>query len=76
MIIGKVQGVISCGSDIGSTKVLESKKRFHYIGIVGKGDFNYSIMLQTTQVLDKLKFPNQLLLFDGGHEWPPAEKLA
>ncbi len=75
LIITNVHGVISCGSDIGSTKVLDSKKRFQYIGIVGKGDYNYSMMIQTTKVLDKLKFPNQLLTFDGGHEWPPAENL-
>ena len=75
LLISSVDGVISCGSDIGNIEVLDPKRRFHYIGIVGKGDFNYQTMLQTTNVLDKLKFPNQLLIFDGGHEWPPAEKL-
>jgi hypothetical protein len=26
-------------------------------------------------VLDRLKFPNQLLLFDGGHEWPSTSMI-
>lgn len=76
VFIDKVEGVISCGSDIGNTEVLSIKKPFHYIGIVGKGDFSYPNMLRTTTILDKLKFPNQLITFDGGHEWPPADKFS
>ncbi|MCG2459539.1 alpha/beta hydrolase [Flavobacteriaceae bacterium F89] len=75
VFIGNVDGVISCGSDIGSIEILDAKNPFHYIGIVGKGDFNYTNMLQTENVLNKLKFPNQLLTFEGGHDWPPAKKL-
>ena len=75
VFIDKMEGIISCGSDIGNTEVLNAKKPFHYIGIVGKGDFSYPNILQSTKILDKLKFPNQLITFDGRHEWPPADKF-
>ncbi len=71
-----VGGVISCGATIANMDVLSSKNPFHYIGIVGDEDYNYQNMLNAAQFLDKLKFPNQLLIFEGGHEWPTTDYLS
>lgn len=74
--IKSITGVISCGSPVANTEVLSSKNPFHFIGIVGDKDFNYPDMLSLEKILNKLKFPNQLLIFDGGHEWPGTEYLS
>ncbi len=74
--IKEVQGVISCGSPIANIEVLSSKNRFHFLGIVGNEDYNYTSMLNSQRSLNKLKFPNHVLLFDGGHEWPRSTYIA
>ena len=74
--VKEIQGVISCGSPVANEEVLSSKNRFQFIGIVGNEDFNYTTMLNSQKLLNKLKFPNQLLIFEGGHEWPKSKELA
>jgi len=71
-----VQGVLACGAPVANTEVLSSKNPFHFIGVVGNGDYNYTEMLAVEKALNKLKFPNQLLVFDGDHKWPATEYLA
>jgi len=68
--IKNIRGVLSCGAPIPNTDVLSTKNPFHFIGIVGNKDFNYPDMLALEKYLNRMKFPNQLLVFDGGHEWP------
>lgn len=70
-----IQGVLTCGASVANTEVLTSKNPFHYIGIVGNEDYNYPEMLGVEEVLNRMKFTNQLLVFEGGHEWPEAEQL-
>ncbi|PHQ59416.1 MAG: alpha/beta hydrolase [Maribacter sp.] len=70
-----VQGVISCGSPVANIEVLSPKNPFHFIGLVGNGDYNYPEMLEVEKTLNKFKFPNQILVFEGGHQWPNKEYL-
>ncbi len=74
--VKKIKGVISCGSAVANEEVLSSKSRFHFIGIVGTEDYNYLSMKNSQKILNKLKFPNQLLIFDGGEKWPESQYLA
>lgn len=74
--VKEVQGVISCGSPVANEEVLSAKNKFHFIGIVGNEDYNYTTMLSSQKLLNKLKFQNQLLVFEGGHEWPKSSYLA
>ena len=74
--IKQVKGVISCGSTVANSEVLSSKRPFHFIGIVGVEDFNYPSMLNTEKVLNRLKFPNNLLVFQGGQEWPKTKYIS
>ncbi|WP_276167689.1 alpha/beta hydrolase [Zobellia alginiliquefaciens] len=71
-----VEGVIACGAAVANFEVLTSRNPFHYIGVVGDEDFSYSEMRTVEKVLSRMKFPNQLLVFDGGHEWPKTENLS
>lgn len=73
--VKEIQGVISCGSPVANEEVLSAKKQYHFIGIVGNVDFNYTSMANSQKVLNKLKFPNQLLVFEGGHEWPESNYI-
>ncbi|WP_076456062.1 alpha/beta hydrolase [Zobellia uliginosa] len=71
-----VDGVVACGASIANVEVLTSRNPFHFIGIVGDEDFRYPQMLKVEKILNRLKFPNQLLVFDGGHEWPDGKELS
>lgn len=75
MFIKQIKGVIGCGAPVANAEVLSSKTPFHFIGIVGVEDFNYTSMLNAQIILNKLKFPNTLLVFDGGAEWPPSSYI-
>lgn len=67
--IKQVDGVVSCGSFLANVELLDVKNTFHFVGIVGNEDFNYTQMLQGRELLNKMKFPNNLLVFDGGERW-------
>ena len=73
--ISGFKGVISIGSAIPNYELLTSKKAFHFMGIVGNEDFNYPDMVAARPTLKRLKFPNHLWVFDGGHEWPATEYI-
>lgn len=64
------KGVISLGGAIPNYELLTNKNAFHFIGIAGNEDFSYPDMLESRSTLKRLKFPNQLWIFDGGHQWP------
>jgi len=74
--VKQIEGVISCGSPVANAEVLSVKNKFHFIGIVGTEDYNYVPMKNNQKLLNKLKFPNQLLLFEGGRQWPESRYLA
>ena len=72
----QIKGVVSCGAGVANSEVLSSKNPFHFIGIVGVKDFNYPNMLRSKNLFKTLKFKNQNLIFDGGHQWPRQELLS
>ena len=74
--IKNVKGVISCGASVTNIEVLDPKKPFHFIGIVGTEDFNYPEMESLEKILNKKRFPNQLLVFEGGAQWPSSKYLS
>ena len=71
--ISEIEGVISIGASVGNVDILSSKKSFQFIGIVNRSDYNFTDMLQVRSILDKLKFPNQLLVFDGDNILPDTD---
>lgn len=73
--IKEIRGVISLGAAIPNTDILSEKNPFYFVGITGLGDYQYPTILQDREVLEKKRFPNQLLTFEGGHHWPPSEYL-
>ena len=75
VFIPGVKGAISIGSSLANRELLNIKSPFHFIGMVSKDNFEYTSMLTDTNLLDKMKFPNQMLLFDGNKDWPGVEYL-
>lgn len=63
--VKEIKGVVSIGASVGNVDILSAKKSFQFIGIVNRSDYNFNEMMQVRAVLDKLKFPNQLFVFDG-----------
>lgn len=75
LFIREIEGVISCGANIRTVELLNTRNTFHFIGIVGREDYNYKEMVEFRKKLNKMKFPNQLIKFDGGHQWPNMESI-
>ena len=73
--ISKIAGVLSCGAAINNIEVLNSKKAFHFIGVVGLEDYNYAEMLTSEKALNKIKFPNQLFAYQGSAKWPSEKYI-
>lgn len=64
-----IQGVVTVNASISNTELLNVKQPIHFIGIVDKNNYNYTTTLTNKKVLDRLRFPNQILLIeDGGKE--------
>lgn len=82
-IIKPVEGVLSCGSALPYMELIDQKKPFMFIGIVGRSDFNYTEMIAATgrslttqkDVGRQVFFDNYLMTFDGGQEWPDKRYL-
>ncbi|PWL38217.1 alpha/beta hydrolase [Flagellimonas aquimarina] len=70
VFIKDVKGVVSIGSSIANTELLNVKRPFHFIGITNKNDFNFTEILAAKKVLDRFRFPNQVLLHEEQTEWP------
>lgn len=71
VFVKSVEGVVAIGAPFPNTELLSEKDKFHFIGIVGREDFNYSEMVNVQKVFNRLKYPNSLLIHDGGDGWPP-----
>ncbi|MGL4598143.1 MAG: hypothetical protein ACRCYO_11460, partial [Bacteroidia bacterium] len=63
-----VRGLIACSASPGTPLVTKG-----IVGIAGLGDMNYSEVESFMDRLPDAQAPQELLLFDGKHEWPPLE---
>ena len=75
VLINGVRGVMSIGASLANSELINVKKPFHFVGVVNKENFNYPFMLTDTKLLDRYKFPNQVLLYDGDGKWPGVSYL-
>src|SRR5690606_29420377 len=72
----QIKGVIACGASFSNVPgYVPTENKFFYIGMVGDQDFNYNEMLQALDYLEQKKFDANLLVFSGGHKWPPKEYI-
>lgn len=67
VIIKNIKGVVSIGMPIGNSDVLDVKNSFHFIGLVGAEDYNLIEMQLTEKILNSLRFPNELFVYEEGN---------
>lgn len=70
-----IKGAIAINASFTNLMSLDFKQPFHFIGIVDKYNHNYTEMISNKKVLDRLKFPNQILLVDRKAEALEVEHL-
>ncbi len=75
VLTGKVEGVIGCGAGFPTAKDYQpsAKDDFVYLGIVGNKDMNYSEHHDVAQYLDEIQLKNDLIIFEGIHQWPTED---
>lgn len=75
-VTGKVQGVIACGAGLPVDKTFTpSAALFSYVALVGDEDMNYQEMFNTKAELDQHSVPNELLVYEDTHKWPPKDQI-
>jgi len=74
--VREIEGVISIGASVGNVEILNTKQPFQFIGIVNRADYNFTAMYNTKEILNKLKFPNELIVFDGERNLPESKQIA
>ncbi len=77
VLSGQITGVVGCGAGFSGLSEHQptAKATYVYAGVVGDKDMNYREMLQVEKQLASLNIARKLFFFDGGHEWPPSEKV-
>jgi dienelactone hydrolase len=73
---GQVAGVIGFGAGFPQGLQPSASIHFAYFGAAGTDDFNYPEHVALDSALERLKLPHRLLVFEGGHEWPPSSVCA
>jgi len=64
VFITTIQGVLSINGSLANTDILNSKKMFHYIGVIDVNDYNLKEMQSDEKVLNALRYPNQLFVYN------------
>lgn len=76
-LAGMSKGVIACSAGFPSSEDgIPQKLPFIFFGTTGVEDFNYREMRLLDDELDQRAATHRIVVFDGGHEWAPAELLA
>src|SRR5699024_4028749 len=66
--------VIANGAGLGAIERM-NQLPFQYTQITGKGNLNFTQMMDLDRVLSNKKIAHRLLLFDGVHNWAPSEVM-
>jgi len=70
----EINTVIGCGA--GFPEILQMPQPdFNYFALVGYEDFNLNELINNDRMLRRAGFNNQIVIYDGGHDWPPADIL-
>ncbi|MEI8203148.1 MAG: hypothetical protein WCH34_09070 [Bacteroidota bacterium] len=70
----EIVGVIALSSIVPS-QLFEANSKLLMVSIAGNKDFNYADMLTEHELYSKKGIRNQIIVFNGKHEYPPKEQL-
>src|SRR5699024_1137514 len=72
----QIKGVIAAGASFANIQAyMPDENKFFYIGMVGDQDFNFNEMHHAMRYLEQKKFDANLIVFSGGHQWPPGDDI-
>lgn len=71
--MSEIIGVAACGGSLPFTP--GQVPNYYFAGIVGNKDFNFLELSQTFSVFDQQGFDYTSVIFDGAHQWPPANNF-
>jgi dienelactone hydrolase len=75
-LVGYAKGVIACSAGFPTQgEGVPPRVPFPFFGTAGTEDFNYREMKQLDADLDDRSARHRIVIFNGGHEWAPAELL-
>ncbi len=75
-LAGLSKGVIACSAGFPqSEEGIPGKVPFVFFGTTGTEDFNYAELRRLDDELEERKATHRIVVFEGGHEWAPAELL-
>jgi hypothetical protein len=69
-------GVLLSGAGFSRGSPPSRETSFAAFSAVGNLDFNYSEVIPLQEKLELASYPHWLRVFDGGHEWAPAEVMS
>ncbi|WP_350287317.1 alpha/beta hydrolase [uncultured Croceitalea sp.] len=75
IFIKPLAGAVSISTSVANLELLNSKRPFHLVNIVSAHDFNYTTLLEDEKLLNRLKFPNNMLVFETEDELPDTNYL-
>lgn len=70
---GGIAGVVGAGAGFPAEVPPRPGMPFAYFGAVGDEDFNFAEMRALDRRLDEIGAPHRVVVFGGGHRWPPPE---
>ncbi len=70
-----VLGVIACGAAFPAPNAITLRRPVPFVEVIGRLDMNYQEALRANKYLLSESLPGHLILFDGGHDWPPAQEF-
>ncbi|WP_029035284.1 hypothetical protein [Salinimicrobium terrae] len=73
LIFDDIHGVVAVGDHWVNFNLLDNKKNFNFIGIVGDEQFTASGMQSTASTLSRLRFPTQIYTYSGNEDWPQPQ---
>ena len=74
-LIRPFRGVLSVASHLTAPELIGAKGSFEFVGIMGRGDYQYTELRAAEEFLDRKKIPNHVLYHGGGHQWPEPPML-
>ena len=73
LIFDNILGVVAVGDHWVNFNLLDNKKNFAFIGIVGDEQYTTSGMQNIASTLSRLRFPTQIYTYSGDEEWPQPQ---
>lgn len=73
LVFDNILGAIAVGDHWVNFNLIDKRKNFSFVGIVGDEQFSASGMKITSEALSNLQFPSQVYTYDGNEDWPASD---